>query len=134
MRSDAVRHNLGLGFGSLYVYGDGTVEYIVGLSTIFKVRAQEVTGFAVSKGKRWYDRNLQILGHGTTLTVLTELGVNHVETIERVFRDHPLFGQEGQGGPGISVADELQKLADLQASGVITAAEFQDLKARLLAR
>jgi hypothetical protein len=131
---DRVRHNLGLGFGSIYVYADGTVEYIKGLSTIFKVRAQEVTGFTVSKGKRWYDRDLQILGHGTTLAVLRDLGVNHVEEIERIFRDHPLFGPKNPGGGTASVADELKKLAELRASGVLTDAEFQDLKTRLLKR
>jgi hypothetical protein len=45
------------GFGSIHVYGDGTVEYIKGLSTIFKVRVQEVTGFTVSKGKSWYNHS-----------------------------------------------------------------------------
>lgn len=132
-RPDSVRHNLGLGFGSIYVYANGTVEYIKGLSTIFKVQVQEVSGFTVSKGKRWYDRNLQILGHGTTLVVLTDLGVDHVETIERVFRDHPLFGQHSSVGSATSIADELTKLAELRASGVLSNTEFAQLKARLLA-
>ncbi|BCP06123.1 SHOCT domain-containing protein [Mycobacterium sp. 5-140-3-2] len=129
---DRVRHNLGLGFGSIYVHSDGTVEYIKGLSTIFKLRVQDVTGFTVSKGKRWYDRNLQILGHETTLAILTDLGVNQVEDSEKIFRDNPMFGQSSARGGTASVADELKKLADLRASGVLTNAEFQDLKARLL--
>lgn len=35
---------------------------------------------------------------------------------------------------GISVADELRKLADLHASGILTDAEFQDQKQRLLSQ
>ena len=38
------------------------------------------------------------------------------------------------GGAGVSVADELEKLAALRDKGIITQAEFETQKARLLAR
>jgi hypothetical protein len=41
-----------------------------------------------------------------------------------------MFAQSS--GATTSLADELKKLADLRASGVLTDAEFQDLKGRLL--
>jgi len=69
-------------------------------------------------------------GCNPTLAVLTDLSVNHVEEIEKIFRDHPMFAQSS--GATTSLADELKKLADLRASGVLTDAEFQDLKGRLL--
>jgi magnesium-transporting ATPase (P-type) len=38
-----------------------------------------------------------------------------------------------QGGGGVSTADELTKLADLRSKGVITDAEFDQAKAKILA-
>jgi len=38
------------------------------------------------------------------------------------------------GASAVSVADELEKLAGLRAKGIITPAEFEQQKARLLAR
>lgn len=44
----------------------------------------------------------------------------------------PMSGQSNGGSS--SVADELKKLADLRAAGVLTNAEFASLKARVLSR
>jgi hypothetical protein len=44
----------------------------------------------------------------------------------------PVIG--GQAAAPISIADEIAKLADLRDRGIITAAEFEEQKARLLAR
>jgi hypothetical protein len=43
-----------------------------------------------------------------------------------------MSGQSNGGSS--SVADELKKLADLRAAGVLTNAEFASLKARVLSR
>lgn len=49
MAAEIERLNLGLGFGKVHIYDDGTVEYVKGLTTVMKVRAQDVTGFTVSR-------------------------------------------------------------------------------------
>src|SRR5215203_294727 len=58
------------------------------------------------------------------------------EVIENWFRSHPLFGANTQSIPAAetstSVADEIAKLGQLRSQGLLTEAEFEAQKARLL--
>lgn len=132
------RHKLGVGSGSIVERDDGTAGYIpaVSVSQAFRVRISDVSGFSVVKGHKALERTLNVLGNGT---VLGSASVNHgtAEKVEAWFRSHPDFGRGGTSsaaGPSSrrSVADELRKLADLQAQGLLSAEEFATEKARLL--
>jgi len=64
--------------------------------------------------------------------------VNHgtAEVIENWFRSHSLFGANTASTPApvssSSVADEIAKLGQLRSQGLLTEAEFEAQKARLL--
>lgn len=139
-------HKLGFGNGTIIENGDGTASYRkpAEFTQAIRVRIADVTGFSVSKGDRALERTLKILGNGTELA---SVSVNHgvAEKVEAWFRAHPDFDGNKPAAPapaapaavsqqldGRLVADELIKLAGLRDAGVLTEAEFQAQKARLL--
>jgi hypothetical protein len=130
-------HKLGFGYGAIVDHGDGTASYRkpATFSAAFRVRIADVTGFSVSAQGKVLERTLKILGRGTDLATVS---VNHgvAEKIEAWFRAHPAFvGPVATGSyakPEASVADELEKLARLRDSGILSDAEFSAQKARLL--
>jgi hypothetical protein len=96
-------------------------------------------GFGGTAGKvqaEW--RRVRGLGHGAG-TTLAEVAVNHgtAEKVEAWFRAHGDFGANTRSlarstvAP-TSVADELAKLAQLRDAGVLSPAEFEAQKAKLL--
>ena len=147
MAEKPISHGLGIGNGGLIEYPDGSVEYrqTGSLLPAFRVVVQDITGFSVRKvtrddKKRLKASSLQqvltVQGSGTTLA---EVAVNYgtAEKIEAWFRAHPDFGANArsQAAPNVaqvSVADELAKLAQLRDSGVLSPAEFEAQKAKLL--
>ena len=130
------KHKLGFGVGSI-IEDDGTAGFLAPatMTQAFRVRIADVTGFSVAKGNKMMERTLHVLGNGTTLA---SAQVNHgaAEKIEAWFRGHPLFATaapaNAPAGTAPSTADELMKLGDLHAKGVLSAEEFSAAKARLL--
>ena len=59
-----------------------------------------------------------------------ERDVKDAEPQDQAFRS---YVQEAAGSKGTSTADELAKLADLRDRGVITSADFEQQKAKILA-
>jgi Short C-terminal domain len=137
------KHGLGFGNGKIIEHDDGSAAYIKTgeFTQAFRVQVADVTGFSVTKSKKMLERRLHVLGNGTTLA---SVDVNHgtSEKIEAWFRSHPKFRPAPvvqvvdplPARVGTSVADELQKLADLRAAGVLTGEEFGAAKGRLLAQ
>jgi hypothetical protein len=138
------KHSLGFGNGKIIEYEDGSAGYVPTgkFSQAFRVQIGDVTGFSVTKGDKMLERNLHVLGNGT---LLASASVPHgtSEKLEHWFRSHPLVGQSAaaeQAAPVPSahppasgmVADELRKLAELRAQGILTDDEFAAQKARLL--
>jgi hypothetical protein len=134
------KHKLGLGNGTIVEFEDGTAGYIpsMKLTQAFRVKISDVTGFSVAKGHKMLERQINVLGNGTLLGAAS---VNHgtSEVIERWFRAHPSFGKHSGPTPvsaptanASSVADEIRKLADLRAQGVLTEQEFAAAKQRLI--
>ncbi|WP_241665932.1 SHOCT domain-containing protein [Prescottella subtropica] len=137
-------------FGRIIEYDDGTAAYKrpMEFSHAFRVRVADVTGFSVERGKKMLQRRLLILGNGTTLAT-ADVAHGVAEQIEGWFRAHKDFGGNrgssaaapihtspqpgGQSGPSL-IADELMKLAGLRDQGILTDAEFESQKAKLLAR
>jgi hypothetical protein len=117
-------------------YQDGSAEYLKGLTTHFRVRIADVRGFSVTKGAKWGQRDLNLLGQGTIIATVVDCSDYMCNRIEGWFRDHPLFyaNTPAASPTSTSVADELRKLADLRGEGILTEAEFQEQKARLLGR
>ena len=94
----------------------------------------------MTKSRKLLERQLNVLGNGTQLA---SVSVNHgtPELIERWFRSHPLFGTRATpvtvaaptaSLPASLIADELRKLGDLKAEGLLTDEEFLAQKQRLL--
>jgi hypothetical protein len=131
-------------------HGQGIVEYrqTGKLLPAFKVNVADVTGFSVRRPTREDKKNgansfqqvLVIQGGGTELAAVA---VNHgtAEKIEEWFRAHPLFrGNVPQGNSATpspivatpNLAGELAKLAELRDAGVLSPAEFEQAKAKLL--
>lgn len=149
------KHALGFGNGKIMEYEDGTAAYIrsAEFTQAFRVRIADVTGFSVTKHGKMLTRMFHVLGNGTTLA---SVEVNHgtAEILEKWFNQHPLFNstttpvsvttasaqpaaeRTPAGAPAASslIADELRKLADLRNEGILTPAEFEAQKAKLLAR
>jgi hypothetical protein len=131
------KHGLGSGNGRIIEYEDGTAGYIPTMSfgQAFRVKIADVTGFSVEKSGKMLTRKFNVLGNGTLLGTAE---VNHgtSEKIEAWFRSHPLFGaNQGSGaaaGGSLSVADEITKLGQLRAQGLLTDQEFAAQKAKLL--
>lgn len=144
-------HGLGFGNGSIIEHSDGTVEYrqTGKFLPAFKVRVRDVVGFSVRKATRDDKKRLSatalqevltVQGSGTTLA---EVAINYgtAQKIEEWFRRKPDFGGNVRTAASpsvtsptatISVADELIKLAQLRDAGVLTQAEFDVQKAKLL--
>jgi len=143
-----VKHALGFGNGKILEYPDGTAAYVKSMefTHAFRVHISDVTGFSVTKNGKMLERRLHILGNGSTLAFVD---VNHgtSELIEEWFRRHKLFhGNVSRSvptptGPPVPtgtgpemIADELRKLAQLRNEGILSDQEFEEQKAKLLAR
>jgi hypothetical protein len=61
---------------------------------------------------------------------MTERDIDDAKNRDAAFRS---YVQDAAGSTSASTAEELSKLADLRAKGVITDAEFEQQKARMLA-
>jgi hypothetical protein len=134
------KHALGWGNGKIIEYEDGSAGYIPtqSFTQAFRVQIADVTGFSVTKGGKMLQRTFNVLGNGT---LLGSVDVNHgtSELIENWFRSHPLFaanavpaGKNSATAATHSVADEIRKLGELKAQGLLTDAEFAAQKERLL--
>ena len=140
--------SLGVGHGGFTDHGNGDVEYrpTGKLMPAFRLNVADVTGFATRRPTKQDKKNgvssLQkvfvVLGAGTELAAV---GVNATTPpkLEAWIRAHPNFRgnvttvTSATAAPASSsLADELAKLAGLRDSGVLTAAEFDSAKARLL--
>lgn len=138
-----------MGNGRLMEYEDGTVAYIrtgeFGQS--WRVPIDEVTGFSTVKGGKMLERTFQVFGSGALLASVS-VGHGTAEKIEAWFRAHSRFRAHAPVSaeqvaitptPGPTtlssqlIADELRKLADLRAEGILTDQEFETQKTRLLA-
>src|SRR5438128_518384 len=125
-------HKLGWSTGVLYEEDDGTVTFRAPGHFLesFRVRIKDVTGFTETKGgKKSMQNTLHIMGPGGEIASC-DINVGTSAKIEAWFRAHPDFGASsrtaGQGAAGgLSVADELTKLAGLRDAGILTPAEFE---------
>ncbi|WP_137876523.1 SHOCT domain-containing protein [Rhodococcus sp. Q] len=139
------KYALGFGHGRIVEFEDGTAAYYKTgeLTQAFRIKIADVRGFSVTKGGKMLTRSISVLGNGTTLATVD---VNHgtSELIENWFKGHPLFNTTAtpttpaapaphQVSPHL-VADELRKLADMRNEGILTQAEFDAQKAKLLSR
>jgi hypothetical protein len=138
-------HKLGFGNGSIVDNGDGTASYRASgaLTQSFRVTIADITGFAVRKDGKVFERTFVVLGHGTELA---SVSVSHgtSEKIEAWFRTHPLFRgnvpqdapyaarSAGAGATAANIADQLIKLAQLRDAGALSQHEFERAKAKLL--
>ncbi|MFD3593201.1 SHOCT domain-containing protein [Nocardia sp. NPDC058640] len=151
MSESPTSHGLGVGHGSLIEYPDGSVEYRATGKFLpaFRVRMRDVVGFSVRQVTRDDKKRLkasslqQVLSVQGSGTTLAEVAINHgtAQKIEDWFHSHRDFGgprsqapvsQSPQPMGTASIADELMKLAQLRDAGVLTPAEFETQKARLL--
>jgi len=147
MAERPVSHGLGIGNGSIIEHPDGSVEYrpMGKLLPAFRVAIRDISGFSVRKVTRDDKKRLNALSMQQVLTIqgsgttLAEVAVNYgtAKKIEQWIRAHPDFRASPQAstataGPGISVADELAKLAQLVDAGVLSPEEFVAQKAKLL--
>jgi hypothetical protein len=152
-RADMARgqsHGLGVGKGSIIDYGGGMIEYrqTGKLLPAFKVNIADVTGFSVRKATKQDKKNgasgLQqvfvLQGSGTEVATCP-VNYGTAEKIEAWIRAHPSFrGNVPQNAPAatpqitapVNLADELTKLAQLRDAGVLSPAEFDQAKAKLL--
>ncbi|MCP9274094.1 SHOCT domain-containing protein [Mycolicibacterium arenosum] len=143
-----IKHNLGFGNGKILEFPDGTAAYVKSMefTQAFRVHISDVTGFSVTKEGKMLERRLHILGNGSTLAFV-DVAHGTSELIENWFRAHKLFhgnvvrsaptptGPPATASPGSPlIADELRKLAELRNEGILSDAEFQSQKAKLLAR
>ena len=138
------KHNLGWSTGVLYEHDDGTVSFRRPghLIDSFRLRISDVTAFSETKGgKKAFDHTLHVFGRGGEL-LSCDVNAGTGVKIEEWFRAHPSFGDDtpapqvqrtepSMSAPS-SVADELTKLAQLRDAGVLTDAEFQAQKRKLL--
>lgn len=147
MTATPVKHSLGFGNGKIVEYPDGTAAFIKSMefTHAFRVHISDVTGFSVTRHGKLLERRLHVLGNGSTLA---SVDVPHgtSELIESWFRGHRLFhGNVVRSAPTPTtppraaadpsmIADELRKLAGLRDDGILSDAEFQAQKAKLLAR
>lgn len=132
------KHSLGWSTGTIYEHGDGTASFRRPgkLLDDFRVRIADVTSFSETKGgKKSLENTIHVYGRGGEICSAS-VNVGNTIAIERWFRAHPDFSKAAQPieatGGGASVADELAKLASLRDSGVLSNAEFDAAKKRLL--
>jgi Short C-terminal domain len=143
-------HGLGVGNGSIIDYGDGIIEYRQSgkLLPAFKVNITDITGFSVRKATRQDKKNgatmLQqvfVLQGGGTELASCPVNYGTAQKIEEWIRAHPNFRGNvpqnapvaaPQGSAQINIADELMKLAQLRDAGLLSPAEFDRAKAKLL--
>lgn len=138
---------LGVGHGSIFDWGDGTIEYrpTGKIMPAFRVTVADITGFSVRKATKQDKKNgasafqviLAIQGSGTELASVA-VGASTPSKIEAYIRAHPNFGANAPQRASAahssgSLAEELTKLAALRDAGVLSSGEFESAKARLLA-
>jgi hypothetical protein len=73
---------------------------------------------------------------GVFVYLIARGGKMHERAAEQAAQQQKAFDQyvkQAAGTPGSSTADQLSKLADLKSSGVLTDAEFEAQKAKILA-
>jgi Short C-terminal domain/Phospholipase_D-nuclease N-terminal len=73
---------------------------------------------------------------GVFVYLIARGGKMHERAAEQAAAQQKAFDQyvkQAAGTPGTSTADQLSKLADLKSSGVLTDAEFEAQKAKILA-
>ena len=73
---------------------------------------------------------------GVFVYLIARGGKMHERAAEQAAAQQKAFDQyvkQAAGTPGASTADQLSKLADLKSSGVLTDAEFEAQKAKILA-
>jgi hypothetical protein len=148
----AQNHGLGFGNGSIIDHGDGVIEYrqTGKLLPAFKINIGDVTGVSVRRATRQDKKSLGASGMQQVLTIqgggtdLAACAVNFgtAEKIEAWLRAHPAFGgrqlqsqlpdHAASSSATASLGDELAKLAQLRDSGVLTTAEFEQAKSKLL--
>jgi hypothetical protein len=75
----------------------------------------------------WLGVLVYLIAHGGSMR---ERDVEHAQARDEAFRS---YVQDAAGNGAASTAEEIGRLADLQAQGVITDAEFAQQKAKLLA-
>ena len=75
----------------------------------------------------WLGVLVYLIAHGGSMR---ERDVEHAQARDEAVRS---YVQDAAGNGAASTADEIGRLADLQAQGVITDAEFAQQKAKLLA-
>ena len=139
-RQQSKRHKLGFGRGTITEYEDGTASFksVAALREDFRVRISDITGFSLVavSNKLLRPPQLNIFGNGTLLGATASVTPKEAQIIEQWFRSHPDFGKNAPLNPAPtsvgSVADELQKLAQLHEQGVLTDSEFSAAKQRLL--
>lgn len=143
---------LGTGNGAILDHGNGTIEYrpTGKLMPAFRLNVGDVTGFTTRRptkedkkiGAGRLHQVFVIQGSGTEIA---KVAVNYGtgEKIEAWIRAHPLFrGNVTQAAPApiviqqpqvqATLADQLVQLGQLRDSGVLSPAEFDQAKARLL--
>lgn len=131
------KHNLGFAVGSVFVWPDGSVSFTKAVTFIeaFRCRPEDVTGFSETRGgKKRMEFTLHVFGQGGEMFTASVNG-GTATRLERWFREHGYL-QPRNVGPtagAVSVADELAKLAALRDQGILTQAEFEAAKRRLLA-
>lgn len=134
-----IDHKLGRGNGTIREFADGTAEYRRNLSAQFRVRISDVRGFSRTKGPVWAEGDLHIVGQGANLATVAACSTSASKAIEDWFRSHPLFKDDkpqpkSAQSDSALIADELRKLANLKAEGILTEAEFNAQKQKLLSR
>lgn len=140
-------HGLGIGRGSIIDLGNGQIEYRQTGKVLpaFRVTVSDITGFATRKPSTTDKRDgasasqqvFVLLGGGTELA---SCAVNYgtAAKIEAWISAHPSFKGNApeSAGPvssGGGLAEQLSKLAELRDAGVLSAVEFDQAKAKLLA-
>ena len=124
----------------IFVYADRLEEHNPGLikRKIQKLRYEQIAQIGIDRGPIF--ATLRIESTGGAVMVVKGLAKDEANKAEVIIRERiQQSSQMNQNQPvvvngptSISVADELQKLAALRDSGVVTEEEFQQQKNRLL--
>lgn len=142
------KYALGFGNGRIVEYEDGSAAYYKTgeFTQAFRVNIADVRGFSVTKSGKLLSRTITVLGNGTTLASV-EVSHGTSELIEKWFQGHRLFNTTATPTTSAAssphrpapvsaplIADELRKLADMRNEGILSQAEFEAQKAKLLSR
>lgn len=150
MAAQRESHGLGFGNGSIIDCGGGVIEYRQTGKVLpaFKVNIADVSGFSVRRptlqdkkdGASSMQKVLVLQGNGTEIASCP-VSYGTAQKIEDWIRSHPAFrGNAAQTAPAAmpqpaapsNLVDELTRLGQLRDSGVLSAEEFEQAKAKLL--